>query len=214
MNDQFDKFPRDPQLTLNQARSKERYTIFQNQGGKRALAGVANYNISLRDWIQYAIDKGWIIIDPNLDCDDFAACLLLVDGLNIQIDGSGAIATPWIVSGYGIEPTANENEYRVTRPNGSTFLFTGLSPGSRRVKDHAQFKFSNTSQQNFAVPLPALATPLSTSYYTVFVQGQLMSEGTGDFEWQLINDEIVFDQPIVATPGDPQRVDIYYEYTL
>lgn len=213
-NEAFGKFPKDPHITLNQVRHKDRYTIFEKDGGKRAVAGVANFNINIREWIQWALDTGLITIeDPSVTCDNLAECLLLINGLNTTVIGSGSIATPWIISGYGIEPTLNANEYRVTRPDGTTFLMSSMGQ-RRRVKEHLTYLIINDSQQSFPAPLPGGAFQLSTDYYLVVSQGQIMAEGFGEFEWQRIGNNIVFTDPFVANPGDDQRIDIYYEYEV
>lgn len=213
-NELFGKFPENPHITLNAARSKDRHVIFPEQGGKRVLGGPANYNISLKDWIQWAIDTGLITInDPSVTCDNLAECLLLISGLNTSVNGSGSIANPWIVSGYGVEPAPVAGQFRVTRPDGTTFIINTVS-SMRRVKDHVKYLIVEDSQQEFPVPLPPGAIQLSTDYYQVYSQGQLLAEGFGEFEWQRIGTNIEITDPIIAAPGDPQRIDIYYEYDL
>lgn len=98
-------YPTKVYITLNESRNKERHTIFPNsQGGKKTLAGVANYNVELGQWINWAIREG--IIDEKIanpcECDEveipdvlFKNCGNVLSCINTNLDistpGSGAI---------------------------------------------------------------------------------------------------------------------------
>lgn len=51
-------FPKNPQVPIDNSRSKKLLTQFpEKYGGQRSLGGLSNYNIGLRDWIQWAVDN-------------------------------------------------------------------------------------------------------------------------------------------------------------
>lgn len=81
-----DLFPRYVWMPYSSKRGQMRATLDENSR-RKVLAGVANYSIELTEWIQHAIDEGWINIEIPPPIERYDA------GNGVLVTASGTTVT-------------------------------------------------------------------------------------------------------------------------